>query len=244
MDGGSGMHHQKHVSTAFTLIELRVVIAIIAILAALLLPALSRAKGSAQRVACANNLRQIRLGLALYTTEHSGLMPPRNPFDRWPAQLQSHYSDLKILRCPGDLMANLEASTTNTLPDFAPRSFLMNGFQDFYTTGGKAPPKGLLPAMNESNLRHPTETILFGEKQSSSAQHYVVLEADASIYLRYLEESRHGGRGGILNESGCANYAFGDGSVSKLRSGKSLCPINLWAVTEEGRTNYAVCRPE
>ena len=56
---------------AFTLIELLVVIAIIAILAALLLPALSRAKQSAYSAKCKSNLRQIGLGLTMYVGEFS-----------------------------------------------------------------------------------------------------------------------------------------------------------------------------
>ena len=99
-----------------------------------------------------------------------------------------------------------------------------------------------MPALPESALTHPADTIVFGEKAALSPQFYVVLEADAGRYLPDLEEGRHGGAGGIFGSSGSANYAFGDGSVRMLRRGKSLCPLNLWAVTERGRTDYAVCR--
>ncbi len=78
--GGVGVYSGKGMSSkrAFTLIELLVVMAIIAILAALLLPVLSRAKNNAGKVTDLNNLKQIMVAVHLYAGENSDVLPLPN----------------------------------------------------------------------------------------------------------------------------------------------------------------------
>src|SRR2546421_12459217 len=87
--------------SASTLMELLVVIGIIPILAAMLLPVVSRAKEAGRRIGCLNNLKQLRLALGMYADDNDGQFPPRfAPF--WMSRLKPYYADLRLLKCPTD----------------------------------------------------------------------------------------------------------------------------------------------
>ena len=87
--------------TGFTLIELLVVIAIIAILAAMLLPALARAKAKAKDIQCFNSCKQMVLSLTMYVADNGGKLIYYDDTTLWISQLQTNYNQTAQSRiCP------------------------------------------------------------------------------------------------------------------------------------------------
>jgi prepilin-type N-terminal cleavage/methylation domain-containing protein/prepilin-type processing-associated H-X9-DG protein len=243
----------------FTLIELLVVIAIIAILAALLFPALSAARERGRSIRCVSNLRQVGLALTMYADDHGELCPPRAGVPYWTLPLYSYYQDMALLKCPSDRRIptvkewpeGLVVPAGGAPPydiDGSHRSYLINGWNDYFEQSLAEEDFGRFKeilattpimfewshSMNLSHVMYPAQTVVFGEKKSRSPQAYMdFLQGQGGNDLQEVEHSRHGGRRG--SRAGRSNFAFVDGGVRSLPHGESVTPVNLWAVTRVWR---------
>jgi prepilin-type N-terminal cleavage/methylation domain-containing protein len=239
----------------FTLIELLVVIAIIAILAAMLLPSLSRAKETARRISCTTNLKQIGAAAMMYVDDNRGLLPLRSSVERWPAKFHSNYRNLQVLRCPSDgPQIPLSGLTdTNKYPaDAVARSYVINGWNDFFKRSMSDEEfQAYMSTSSQVSFRpsailHPSDTIIFGEKKNRSPHYYMdLLEPGRSTDFpgvvlgndeTELEQGRHVGLG-PGTRSGGSVHAMADGSARFIKYWRALGPLNLWCVVDEDRSS-------
>jgi prepilin-type N-terminal cleavage/methylation domain-containing protein len=99
------MNRSAPSSHAFTLIELLVVIAIIAILAAILFPVFAQAREKARQTSCLSNMRQVGIGLAMYSSDYDSQFPPSQlgpagQIVSWPQMMQPYIKNQQVFVCP------------------------------------------------------------------------------------------------------------------------------------------------
>lgn len=198
----------KLIPTAFTLLELLVVVTIIAMLAAILLPVLGKAKLTGKRISCLNNLRQMSLTRKMYTDDNRGKLI-LSVADEDSVDTAVQTGDAKVLLCPSTHAPRTPlsqngwgtADTTyfgsNSAAPTTPGSYAINGwlsvnhtpvdpFQDFFFK-------------KESDLQAPFTTPLFVD----SIWYYVFpLESDPTLNPANLYDGYYGHRSGCRHSMG------------------------------------------
>ncbi len=191
----------------FTLVEVLVVMGIIALLIAMLMPSLQKARQQANRVTCQSNLRQVGQALLIYANNNKGTVyPPLRgagsaPQDRWPVFVfkPARY-DPKEMTCPSDFEPVME------------HTYVLNDhlYQEKVKVGTRLP-----------NGTPPTDVIVMGEKRSAENDYYM----NIGDFERLVNPYMHGVQQG-------SNYLFLDWHVGMFKNDQAIKLLQMGRVKD------------